>query len=263
MISALRTPEDGRWYRLATGVLVLSAWIVLGVWGASPFAPLLSHRQLAEGGFTPIRLAVFTLGWVLMTIAMMLPASLPLVNLFRSLVARRTDGSALTLNLLLGYLAVWAAFGAAAFAADAQLHSVVTRDGRAAALSEWIGVVVLLVAGVYQATPLKDACLDKCRSPYSFLVEHWRGRRPARDAVRLGLRHGLFCLGCCWALMLLVFALGGVNLGWMLALGAVMLAERSFPWGRHLTLPVGAVLILCALGLVWRTPLLIAVFGAS
>lgn len=261
MIGALRTPADGRWYRLAIGALVVSAWAVLAAWGASPFAPLLSHRELASGGLTLFRLAVFTAGWMLMTVAMMLPGSLPLLNLFRAFAAPRADRSALVLCLVLGYLVVWAAFGAAAFAGDATLHAAIARDPGAAVWSGWIGVGVLLAAGVYQATPLKDMCLDKCRSPYSFLVEHWHGRRPGRDAVRLGMAHGFFCVGCCWALMLLMFALGGVNLGWMLALGAVMLAERSLPWGRRLTLPIGLALIACAMGLMWRMPVLLAVFS--
>src|SRR5439155_9756290 len=89
-------------------------------------------------------------------------------------------------------------------------------------------------------------CLDQCRSPYSFLVQHWQGRLPERDALRLGIHHGLFCLGCCWTLMLLMFAVGGANLGWMLGLGAVMAAERTTSWGRRLTRPLGALLIVGA-----------------
>lgn len=263
MINALRTPGDARWYRLAVGTLVLFAWAVLAAWGASPFAPLLSHRELAEGGLTLFRLAVFTAGWLLMTVAMMLPGSLPLVNLFRALVARRADRPALTLCLLLGYLAVWTAFGVAAFMGDATLHAAVERNPAVAAQAAWIGVLVLLAAGVYQVAPLKEMCLERCRSPYSFVVEHWRGRRPRRDAVHLGLRHGLFCVGCCWTLMLVMFAIGGVNLGWMLGLGAVMLLERTSGWGRRLTVPVGLALILCALGLVYRVPLLLAAFGGG
>jgi predicted metal-binding membrane protein len=263
MIAAMRTPEDALWYRIAIGVLVGSAWALLAAWGASPFAPLLSHRELADGGLTPVRLAVFTAGWLLMTVAMMLPGSLPLVNLFRALVAGRADRSALVLRLVLGYLAVWSAFGVAAFVGDATLHEAVERSPTLAGLSPWIGVAVLLVAGAYQITPLKHLCLDRCRSPYAFLVEHWRGRRAGRDAVRLGVRHGLFCLGCCWTLMLVMFAIGGVNLGWMLGLAAVMLLERTSRWGRRLTVPVGLALALCALGIVYRIPILLAAFGGD
>jgi len=111
----------------------------------------------------------------------------------------------------------------------------------------------LLLAGLYQFTPLKDRCLQKCRSPLSFVAEHWRGGSERLDAMRLGFRHGLFCLGCCWTLMLLMFAVGGVNLGWMLGLGAVMAAEKSAPWGRLLVTPVGVALIVLAVVLALTT----------
>ena len=99
------------------------------------------------------------------------------------------------------------------------------------------------MAGVYQFTPLKYHCLDKCRAPLGFIMGHWRGRRPRREALRLGLHHGLFCLGCCWSLMLLMFTVGVGSLGWMLALGAVMAAEKNLPWGRRLSAPLGMALV--------------------
>jgi predicted metal-binding membrane protein len=262
MIAALRTSDDTRWYRLALGALALGAWAALIAWGASPYAGLLSHRELAEsGGLTPLRLIAFTAGWLLMTIAMMLPSSLPLVNLFGRFVARRYDRSTLTLSLVLGYLAVWAAFGILAFLGDAAIHRVIERSPDVADLSQWIGVGVLLIAGVYQVTPLKNMCLVKCRSPYLFLAEHWRGRQAIWEAIGLGARHGLFCVGCCWTLMLLMFAIGGVNLGWMLTLASLMTAEKSSGWGQRLTVPVGLLLLLLAVGLVYRLPLVSAMFG--
>jgi predicted metal-binding membrane protein len=263
MIGTVRGPEDARWYRLAVGTLVLLAWAVLIAWGASPFAGLLDHRAIGAGTLPVSRVAVFVAGWTLMVIAMMLPGSLPLINLFAQMVAGRPSGAGLVARLIAGYLAVWALFGAAAFRGDAYVHAEVARLPVLAGASQWIGVGILLLAAVYQATPLKDMCLTKCRSPYLFLAEHWRGRNPARDALSVGARHGLFCVGCCWTLMLLMFAVGGVNLGWMLALGAVMAAERSFRWGRHLTLPVGAALLLVAIGLVYRVPLIAELFRGS
>src|SRR5947208_313692 len=113
-------------------------------------------------------------------------------------------------------------------------------------LAALILAAILLLAGAYQFTPLKTMCLEKCRSPYSFLVSHWSGKHAGRDAFRLGIRHGLFCLGCCWTLMLLMFAIGGANLGWMLALGALMAAERATRWGRRLTRPLGGALVVWA-----------------
>jgi predicted metal-binding membrane protein len=248
MIAALRTPDDARWYRLSIGALVGLAWAVLAAWGASPFTGLLSHGAIGENTLSPIlRLGVFVLGWTLMTIAMMLPSSLPLVNLFRRLVAARPDRNALIARLILGYLGVWVFFGAVAYRGDAFLHAAVQQIPALAARTAWIAASILIVAGAYQFTSLKHVCLEKCRSPYSFLVEHWRGRQAGADALRLGVRHGLFCLGCCWTLMLLMFAIGGANLGWMLLLGTAMAAERTTRWGRHLTRPLGAALLLWAL----------------
>ncbi len=245
MLGAARTPDDDRWHRLSIGAVVLAAWAALVLWGASPFAGLLSHRGIGGESLSPIlRGAAFVAGWVLMTIAIMLPGSLPLVNLFRRLVGARPDRAGLVLRLVLGYLGVWALFGLLAYAGDAGLHEAVARLPGLAAGAGGIGAGILLAAGVYQFTPLKHTCLDKCRSPYSFLVEHWHGRQAGRDALRLGTRHGMFCVGCCWTVMLLMFAVGGANLGWMLALGAVMAAERATRWGRLLTPPLGAALVI-------------------
>lgn len=263
MIGAVRTAGDARWYRLAVGTLVVLAWAVLIAWGASPFAGLLDHRGIGEGTLPVSRVVVFVAGWTVMVIAMMLPGSLPLINLFFRMVAGQPRGAALVARLILGYLAVWAIFGAVAFQGDAYVHAAVAGVPALAGASEWIGVAILLLAGVYQVTPLKDMCLTKCRSPYLFLAEHWRGKNPAREALSVGARHGLFCVGCCWTLMLLMFAVGGVNLGWMLALGGVMAAERSFRWGRHLPVPVGLALLLVALGVVYRVPLIAGVFRGS
>ena len=249
MINALRTPDDQRWYRLSIGALIAAAWGVLAAWGASPFAGLLSHQEIGGGTFPlAIRLGAFVAGWTLMTIAMMLPSSLPLITLFRRFVGGRSDGSLLVVLLGTGYIGVWAYFGLLAYAGDSLLHAAVERTPalQQAASAGFIGAAVLLLAGVYQFTPLKTLCLEQCRSPFSFLVQHWSGRFPARAALQLGVRHGLFCLGCCWSLMLLMFAVGGTNPGWMLSLGSVMAVERMAPWGRQLTRPLGITLIVAA-----------------
>ena len=114
--------------------------------------------------------------------------------------------------------------------------------------NSWVlGAGTLLLAGVYQFTPLKYMCLDKCRSPLSFITEHWHGSREQGEAFKLGLHHGLFCVGCCWSLMLLMFAVGVGNIGWMLALGAVMAIEKNMPWGRRLSAPLGLALFAAGL----------------
>src|SRR4051812_38805694 len=161
MVNTLRAPADRRWHRLALGVVILAAWGALAVWGASPYAGLLDHGEIGESGLPPIlALAIFVVGWTLMTVAMMLPSSLPLVNLFRRFVAHRADGGRLLLLLLIGYLGVWSYFGALAYVGDGALHALVRllwprRDG-----APPIAALIVLAAGLYQFTPLKRMCLD-------------------------------------------------------------------------------------------------------
>jgi predicted metal-binding membrane protein len=178
-----------------------------------------------------------------MTVAMMLPSVLPLLEIFRRLVARRQHRSQLIAFLTIGYLGIWVAFGIAAHLADWVLHEIVEHS-RWLETNAWIiGAGTLLVAGAFQFSALKYRCLDKCRAPLSFVMEHWRGRRDRRNALTLGIHHGIFCVGCCWALMLLMFGIGVGNIGWMLAFGAVMAVEKNMPWGRKLSLPLGLALL--------------------
>lgn len=249
MLGMIRSPNDDRSYRLALGVLVLAAWLVLALWGASPEGAHLHHDEVAshhgagEGHPSPVlRLPVFVAGWVVMTIAMMLPGTLPLLNLFHRAIGARADRDLLLALLGAGYIAIWAVFGALAFLGDTWLHALVERAAALEAAAWGIPPAILLAAGLYQFTTLKERCLAECRSPFAFLAGRWHGRRPAWEAWQLGVRHGLFCVGCCWTLMLLMFAVGVAHLGWMLALGAVMSAERAMPWGRRITKPAGVVL---------------------
>ena len=248
MIQPFRFLDRRAWYQLAIGSLVFLAWLALVMWGASPFAEYLSHEPIGKSGLVASYVLVFLVGWVLMIVVMMLPSSLPLIDLFLRMIARRKDHIKLVSLLILGYLSMWTVFGLLAYIGDSVVHRVVERNFAVSANA--IAAVLLLVAGIYQFLPLKHICLDKCRTPYTFLVENWTGKHAALDAFRLGVRHGLFCVGCCWTLMLLMFALGGANLGWMLALGAVMAVERVSPWGRWLTAPLGVALIMWAL-LLW------------
>jgi predicted metal-binding membrane protein len=228
--------------------LVTLAWLALWAWGQSPYDRFLDHEQLGEleirlGGETALVALVFVAGWTLMTVAMMLPTSLPLITMFRSMTRGRRDGTLLVALLIAGYLGVWALFGVAAHAGDRGVHEIVDRSSWLAANSWLVAAAVLVMAGAYQFTPLKYHCLDKCRSPFSFISEHWRGGRERSQSFRLGVRHGIFCVGCCWSLMILMFAVGVGSIGWMLALGAVMAVEKNMPWGRKLSAPLGVVLI--------------------
>jgi predicted metal-binding membrane protein len=107
-----------------------------------------------------------------------------------------------------------------------------------------LGAGVLAIAGLFQFSSFKYHCLDKCRTPFSFIAEHWHGAAPRFGALRLGIDHGIFCVGCCWAIMLLMFVVGTGSVGWMLMLGAVMAVEKNVRWGRKLIAPLGLGLLL-------------------
>jgi predicted metal-binding membrane protein len=186
---------------------------------------------------------LFVAGWTLMIVAMMLPTSLPFVALFHSLVRRRPEQMRLVGMVVAGYVFVWTLFGFVVHVNDRLVHQTVDQTPWLAANAWVIGAGTVLLAGVYQFTPLKYKCLDKCRSPLAFIMERWHGEHGEREAFRLGVQHGMFCLGCCWSLMLLMFAVGVGNLAWMLALAVVMGVEKNVGWGRRLTAPLGVVLV--------------------
>ena len=244
-----RAVNDRRFFTILVGALIVLAWLALWVWGQSPYGRFLSHEHLGDVRLEDgALLFVFVAGWVLMTVAMMLPTSLPLVILFRTLVRQRPDRTRLVLLLIIGYLGVWTLFGVGVHLGDWALHQAAERSTWLQA-NAWVpGAVTLVLAGLYQFSPLKYYCLDKCRSPLSFIVEHWRGHHERAQALWLGVHHGIFCLGCCWTLMLLMFAVGVGNLGWMLALGTVMAIEKNLLRGRRLSMLLGMLLI--AWGLV-------------
>jgi predicted metal-binding membrane protein len=241
---------------LTVGALVALAWAALWVWGESPYARYLDHRSLDALGADEPLLALFVVGWVVMLVAMMLPTSFPLILLFTNMVHLRADRGRLLTLLLLGYLSVWTLFGLLIYVGDGQIHRLVAASAWLQVHVSLIAVATLLVAGVYQFTPLKYHCLDKCRSPLAFITSHWRGRHDQGQAFLLGVHHGIFCVGCCWSLMLIMFAIGMGNLGWMLALGAIMAVEKNLSWGRRVAAPLGAALILAGLGLALAANLL-------
>jgi predicted metal-binding membrane protein len=158
-------------------------------------------------------------------------------------VRTRPNRLSLVSLLVVGYVGVWAAFACLVHLGDIGVHETVSGIGLLEANAWAISAATFVLAGGYQFTGLKYRCLDKCRSPVSFVMQNWHGRRERWDAFRLGVHHGIFCLGCCWALMLLMFAVGLGNIGWMLVLAAVMATEKNMPWGRRLSAPLGIVLI--------------------
>ena len=236
-------------------LLIASAWLALSLWAASPYGRYLDHGNWSDIGLAAaicralpagdvlLPAVLYAGGWLLMTTAMMLPTTLPLLHRFERLTSARPDRHRLVLLLIAGYLLVWGAFGIAAHLLDAALHLIV-RQSAGLASNGWIlGAVVLVTAGGFQFSRLKYRCLDQCRSPLGFIMRHWRGRRPHWDALLLGAHHGAFCVGCCWAIMLMMFVVGTGNVGWMLALGAIMAVEKNMPWGRRLSHPLGVMLV--------------------
>ena len=175
---------------------------------------------------------VVFLMWAIMMIAMMLPSAMPFVLAFGGEHRRRQARNlpyTSAVVFLAGYFALWTAFSAIAAALQQFLHHGAMLSVRIAAATPLFAGTIVFAAGVYQLTPFKDACLRHCRSPLSFLLSDWR--EGAWGAFRMGMGHGLFCLGCCWLLMLLPLAGGVMNLGWMAAITAFVLVEKGAPGG--------------------------------
>jgi predicted metal-binding membrane protein len=194
---------------------------------------------------------VFLAMWTTMMVAMMFPTVAPIVLLHRMVVRRRGEGTAPTVAFGGGYLAVWTAAGLVPLAALVGFRHV-------AAGSPWVGRAggaVLVVAGAYQFTRWKETCLRACRSPLTFLATH-DFRRGRIGAFRAGVSHGLYCLGCCWALMAVLFVVGLMNLVWMAAIAAVFVAEKNWRRGVGLTKVVGTLVIAFGLAVLIRPSLL-------
>jgi predicted metal-binding membrane protein len=221
---------------------IAAAWAVAVAAEASGRGQALHHDALAEGGLPPwAALCLFLLAWQLMVAAMMLPSSLPLARLFSRASANQPRPLRARAAFLGGYAAVWTAFGAGAFLGDLGVHRLVERWAWLAARPALLGGAVLLLAGAFQFSRLKDRCLTVCRHPAGYLLQHYR--RGTGAAFRLGAGHGVFCVGCCWALMLVAFAAGVANLWWMAALTAVTVFEKSGRGGRRGVRPIGLALI--------------------
>ena len=236
--------RNDRLFLVLLVALIALAWISLWVWGQSPYGRFLDHEALTDLTSEDAGLLVFFVaGWTLMILAMMLPTTMPLISLFRAMTLDRSNHMLLLGLLISGYLVVWMGFGVAVHVGDLAIHAAAEQSAWLGSREWVIGSGTLLVAGVYQFTPLKYHCLDKCRSPFSFISGHWRGGNEPVQSIRLGIDHGVFCVGCCWSLMLVMFGVGAGSLGWMLVLGAVMGIEKNMPWGRKLSAPLGTALI--------------------
>jgi predicted metal-binding membrane protein len=182
--------------------------------------------------------------WVVMMAAMMFPSVAPTVALYSRMTRTRSPLSPLVFTA--GYLVTWAAAGAIAFATAEVVNAAggdVLAWNRA---GRWAAGATLVVAAIYQLTPLKDVCLGKCRSPLGFLLGSWRDGWSG--ALRMGAEHGAWCVGCCWALMAALFALGVMSIAWMAVVAALIALEKALPWRR--VAARGTATVLLALGLL-------------
>ena len=248
---------------LAAGLFGLS-WITLLIWDTSPYGRYLHHGDwttlglgasictAVPGGAWLMPALLYGTGWLLMSAAMMLPTTAPLIRLFDRMIAERADRTLLHGLLIGGYLSAWAGFGVIAHLLDRVLHATLDDWTWFATHSYVPGAAILALAGAFQFSALKYHCLDKCRTPFGFLTSHWHGPRPWREAFQLGLAHGVYCVGCCWALMLMMFVVGTGSLAWMLLLGLAMAVEKNHPWGRRLSAPLGGALLAAAGSVLFR-----------
>src|SRR3954447_20474531 len=224
------------------GVVIVLAWAYLLI-GAG-----IKMDEMDMGGgqvmlmappWTPGYAALIFFMWAIMMVAMMLPSAAPTILLVSALTRDRI--APVAVPFALGYVLVWTGFSLAATALQFGLDRAGVLSETMATSSAAIAGVGLIVAGAYQWTPLKQACLRHCRSPLAFLLCHWR--KGAWGAVTSGIRHGLFCLGCCWMLMVLLFVGGLMNLLWIAVLALLGLIEKTFPWGGRMRRMTGAALV--------------------
>jgi predicted metal-binding membrane protein len=184
--------------------------------------------------------------WTVMMAAMMLPSVSPTVALYARMTRERSLVGPLAFTS--GYIITWAAVGLVAFGISAVGRAVLGTELAWHRSGRWLAGAILIGAAVYELTPLKSVCLGKCRSPLGFLLTSWRDG--LRGAVEMGARHGLWCVGCCWALMAALFALGVMSIGWMAFVAALIAAEKVLPWGRAATWVTAAILLVLGVMLV-------------
>lgn len=189
-------------------------------------------------------LILLFLMWTVMMVAMMLPSALSMVLFQATLLRKIRTGQSYVASISAfvgGYIAVWTLFSVVATAAQAYLEHLALLSPLMVSNSPKLGGLVLLMAGVYQMTPIKDVCLKHCRTPLAFVLTYWRPG--VVGALRMGLHHGLFCVGCCWALMLLLFVGGVMNLLWVAAITTFVLIEKFAPFGPAVGNGLGMVLV--------------------
>jgi predicted metal-binding membrane protein len=223
--------------RLALVVLLLALAAAAWWWTADQM------RGMDAGPWTGLGALSWFVGvWVVMMAAMMFPSVAPTIALYSRMT--RSASPLAPLSFAAGYLATWAAAGLVAFALAAAGDRVARNVLAWDRAGRWVAGGTLLVAAVYELTPLKDVCLGKCRSPLGFLLGSWRNG--PGGALQMGIRNGAWCVGCCWALMAALFALGVMSLTWMAVVAAIIAVEKLVPWRRVAIYGTTAVLLVLA-----------------
>jgi predicted metal-binding membrane protein len=200
---------------------------------------------LSSAPWTPAQALVVAVMWIVMMVAMMLPSAAPAV-LFHAAIARRRGGGAASGGLasaafVLGYLALWGIFSVGVTALQYALERLALLSPMMQTTSIVLAGAILVAAGVYQWTPFKHACLQRCRSPFALLMGHWRDGFAGSFAM--GARHGAACLGCCWLLMLLLFIGGVMNMGWIAGIAAFVAVEKLAPARSAVSRAAGALMV--------------------
>jgi predicted metal-binding membrane protein len=218
-----------------------------------PTMPGMALAMPAMHAWSWMEVGALVIMWAVMMVAMMTPAAAPMILMFATIHRRRTaEGRPATPTAIfvLGYLVIWTIYSVVAALAQAGLHAAALLSPAMAATSPLLAGGLLVAAGVFQWTPLKRACLAACRSPLSFLMTGWREGRIG--AFVMGLRHGLYCLGCCWVLMALLFVAGVMYLLWVAAIAVAILVEKVVPRGDLVGRLAGVVLVAAGVLLVAR-----------
>ena len=227
-------------------------WIAVAALAAAAWSvTLVLARNMGNGpGTMGLALLPFLGFWVVMMSAMMLPSVAPVAVLWTRLIGGASAGFGRVVRMsmfLSGYLMVWVAFGAVAFASLAGAGRLLTASPTAA---KWLGAAIFITAGIYQVTPWKDWCLRRCRSPIGALMYYIGFKGRSRDA-RVGLHHGVTCAGCCWGLMILLIAVGVMNVAVMAALTVVIFAEKLWRYGKPFGQAVGVLLVATGAAAIW------------
>jgi predicted metal-binding membrane protein len=252
-VTAFTRPR-ARLLGVPTAVLgaIAFAWVLAIAAQAAGDASKLHHDALIHSTLPRVAaLALFLIAWQAMIAAMMLPSSLPLVQLYARASAGQPRPRQAMAAFLGGYAAVWTAFGALAFMGDVAIHTAVDSSSWLSRHDYLIAGGTLALAGAFQFSALKDACLRQCRHPGAYLLSHYE--RGVGGGFRLGRGHGVYCLGCCWALMLVMFGAGVASLWWMAALTALMVYEKTAPGGRR-AVPIAGVAFLTLAALTLAHP---------